>query len=111
MGAEAYRHSCFNGAVTLYQTLVKILRQEQLNNDIGFYREMGFNLSYGHVKSALRAFVRVHDITLAEKGQYGVTHSCRSQPYIKTSNLVIKPPKNKTNVSIMSRSTLKAFPI
>ena len=70
---------------------------------------MGFNLSYGHVKSALRAFVRIHDITLAEKGQYGVTHSCRSQPYIKTSNLVFKPPNNKTNVSIMNRATLKAY--
>ena len=70
---------------------------------------MGFNLSYGHVKSALSTFVRIHDITLAEKGKFGIAHSCRSQPYIKTNNLVRKPPNGKSNLRIMSRASLSSY--
>ena len=109
MGSEAYRHSCFDGAVSFYHALTNILRQNHLNNDIGFDRERSFRLSYGHAKSILRTLVRIHDNTLAEKGQFGPTHSCRSQPYIRSDNLELKPRNKHSNVRIISKTTLHSY--
>lgn len=109
MGMEAYRHSCFDGAVSFYQALSKIFKQQQLDNSIHLNGERSFNLSYEHVKSTLGTFVRIHDTTLAEKGQFGITHSCRSQPYKKISNLKLKPSKRHNDVHIMSRDSLVSY--
>ena len=111
MGAEAYQNSCYDGAVSFFKALAQTMRQNKINIISDSIKGTTHNVRYVHVKSLLNTFIRVHDTTLADKGQFGVTHSCRSHPYTKTIGKKSRVRKEHNILRILDRETLLSHQI
>ena len=84
MASQAIKHKLFEAAVVFFDVLKRTVSKEYK-----YHREKSaifgnFHVSYQQAHELHQNALKIHDKVLLHKGQYGMLHVCRDQPYDAT---------------------------
>ena len=106
IATQAITHKFFDAAVVFFNILKKQVALDQRKGNEKLAKVSNFKITYENARHLHQKAVQIHDEVLLHKGQYGMLHVCRDQPYHATRK---NAPRSDNVDYILDRDRLYQF--